>query len=848
MAPFGAARDAPTWPLGGTVTEESNAMFSIHRTTILLVVFVPFVLHAASVSSLQPGNVILVNEEEIAGERTEVRFACPSGSVITGIGARAHYDNFTTLWVVYRPLRPDGTLGPPEEAHRGSEPDHACEALIRLPNPYVVCGFGARGAPEWDITTLWVWGRPLAPDGTLGSEKIFKDGFQPDHEGLERKAVDLRPQRVMTGAGLRFASNDVAGIWATSAEVFHLTGDSLGVRGAYFERPGPETVEAMRRFRHFFPEAEIWTPPGLAEPLKQELHNVPLRLVSDGFNDILRIGRENRGRGSAALPPVIRVRGEHVAAFLKRPVRGAVAYPVIETPGGLQAAKDLLEFDGPLSLPAEVGNAMARRVNPILGEDLPAGPASSPRRRLLAIDVGEALKGLPYVRAHRLAYLLLLARKHNLPVVFRFSSGWSLTGSLRPGEVPLRLAQGLQDRVATAPGDAIKAWAESRFGNGAEPCLAMLLRGESMCQRALSAGTFPLWIRGRFATVPEFRAALERRELLPWFPQTAAWWDRVAAPRERWIGDVVGGKRFVLAEIEGVLRALGEQERSITGAGAKEAVSELRTQFASLKALGQVTARMVEALLTAQLFSIDGAPATEKRLRGCVAELTKHGSAGSFGDLGPLVESLEKARQEAKIHNPMEAALAELQGLLDRGENEAAAKGFQRLFTDPVLSVNALKHRERVARLLSSLPLLWDGEPPADVRILWGGDGRYDLVKRVGKWGLMTTKRGPVAYGGWTERPMKEPTDLVMSLSYLDLPGQRIYFHYNSDFPGGLEDREYHRVQAAQTRGTGEWKSCEVILPRALFQGRQNENADYRLIGKSTGIVVRNIRVRKRTP
>ena len=89
---------------------------------------------------------------------------------------------------------------------------------------------------------------------------------------------------------------------------------------------------------------------------------------------------------------------------------------------------------------------------------------------------------------------------------------------------------------------------------------------------------------------------------------------------------------------------------------------------------------------------------------------------------------------------------------------------------------------------------------------------------------------------------------LLQEAANLDLPGQRVYVHYNSDFPGGLEDREFHPVLAAETTGTGTWKTCEVVLPRALFQGRQNEEADYRLIGKSSGIVVRNIRVRKIKP
>ena len=76
---------------------------------------------SAGAPSLTAGSLLLVNDREIAAERTEVRFSCPPGSVLTGIGARAHADNITTMWFVHRELRPDGSLGEPVEVKRGSE-------------------------------------------------------------------------------------------------------------------------------------------------------------------------------------------------------------------------------------------------------------------------------------------------------------------------------------------------------------------------------------------------------------------------------------------------------------------------------------------------------------------------------------------------------------------------------------------------------------------------------------------------------------------------------------------------------------------------------------------------------
>jgi hypothetical protein len=680
-------------------------------------------LAAAGERTLAPGDVVVLNEEEIASERSEVRFRCPRGSVVTGIGARAHYDNFTTFWVVHRPLRRDGTLGPPQEAHVGSEPDHVCEALVRLPDPYVACGFGARGAPEWDITTLWVWARPLEPGGTLGPVKIFKDGFQPEHEGLERKALDERPGRVLTGCGLRFASNDVAGIWAVSGELFRVGGEGLEVKAALFDRPGPGTAGAERVIRSFFPACEI-----------------------------------------------------------RRDEAGTHPAP----------AEDRYRF---VQLGEEIG--------------LPGA--------------------LPYFRAYRVAYLLLEARTANRPVVLGFASGGSLAGKVSLSRALLRVAKGLEDRVAAAPSAVLEEWAAEKFGKEAEPVLAVLLRGEALCRRTLTLGEVPLWRRGEFVTWEAFRAGFDHP---------------TRSFTKRFIDGVMAEKRYVLGELGRIRADLAEREGGLEPRQAA-GVAAVRERFERLRALGEVAASAAGALLWARLYTLDAAAATEESFAGRLEDLKGRAAACPFGDLGPLVASLEKARREAAALSPLERALAGIERLLAAGDGEDAARALRDLFENPNLSRHVFKHRHRVAAMVGSLPVLWDGEPPGDVRIMWGGDGKFALVERAGRWAIMTTKRGPVAYGGWARGKMEEPQDLVMTFSYLDLPGQTIFVHYNSDFPGGLEDREYHPAEAVKTTGTGTWRSCRVMLPRALFQGRQNEEADFRFIGRSSGIVVRDIRITK---
>jgi hypothetical protein len=152
-----------------------------------------------------------------ADDRVEAYLQAPAGYVITALGARAHYDNVTTMWLRVQPLLADGTLGEPEELRGGWEPDAGLEAQVALPDGYVVTGFGARAAPEWDVKSLVVWACPLAKDGTLGEEKAFRAGVEPE-KGPERH-VRLAGGRVIVAAGLNCMHNDINGIRAVSAAV-----------------------------------------------------------------------------------------------------------------------------------------------------------------------------------------------------------------------------------------------------------------------------------------------------------------------------------------------------------------------------------------------------------------------------------------------------------------------------------------------------------------------------------------------------------------------------------------------------------------------------------------------------
>ncbi len=169
-------------------------------------------------ASAMDSRVVALDEPRIdAADRAEAWLQAPPGYVVTGLGSRAAGDNITTMRLRVQPLLANGTLGEARVMRGGWELDAGLEANVDLPPGWVATGFGARIAPEWDVKTLAVWGRPLQADGALGEEKEFRAGIQPDG-GLE-KTVRLDAGRVLTGAGLRCSLNDVKGIRATSARL-----------------------------------------------------------------------------------------------------------------------------------------------------------------------------------------------------------------------------------------------------------------------------------------------------------------------------------------------------------------------------------------------------------------------------------------------------------------------------------------------------------------------------------------------------------------------------------------------------------------------------------------------------
>jgi hypothetical protein len=178
----------------------------------------PAAFDAPPVRTEDVSNLVLVDEQEITdGKSIEGYLEAPAGYVVTGLGARAHYDNITTMWMQIRPLLADGTLGEPEELRTGNEPDSHLEAQVILPDGYVATGFGAGIKPEWDVNRFIVWARPLNADGTLGEEKDFRAGRNPE-SGPEQK-IEPVEGRILIGAGLNCMLNDVNRVHGKTAKL-----------------------------------------------------------------------------------------------------------------------------------------------------------------------------------------------------------------------------------------------------------------------------------------------------------------------------------------------------------------------------------------------------------------------------------------------------------------------------------------------------------------------------------------------------------------------------------------------------------------------------------------------------
>ena len=165
------------------------------------------------------------------------------------------------------------------------------------------------------------------------------------------------------------------------------------------------------------------------------------------------------------------------------------------------------------------------------------------------------------------------------------------------------------------------------------------------------------------------------------------------------------------------------------------------------------------------------------------------------------------------------------------------------MMNDKILAPHLLKNKFAVGDIASSLKSLWDC--PDNLQSLWGGDGQWNMAKKSGRWAWASNPRLPCIYFDVTFGPLAEPADYILRFEYFDAGNFKIWVNYDSDYPGGVSDRQFHPAVPVQLTNTNTWKTAGRELTKCLFNNGQNENADFRFVGgKGKVLYIRNISLR----
>ena len=135
----------------------------------------------------------------------------PMNHVITGYGGRIANDNkITTLHLELRPIQENGTLGTSYIKKCGKAPDHALERFVRVPNGYVVTGFGAHVQKNNFVgLTAYASVYNSATQTLTGSTKTFVSGSGAIE--MAYKPATYNASSILNGMGLRSYKSNIRG-------------------------------------------------------------------------------------------------------------------------------------------------------------------------------------------------------------------------------------------------------------------------------------------------------------------------------------------------------------------------------------------------------------------------------------------------------------------------------------------------------------------------------------------------------------------------------------------------------------------------------------------------------------
>ena len=839
------------------------------KSSRLLILAVSVLL---TVGSACPGDIILFDDYIDAQQKTETRYDVPDGCVVTGLGFRAAYDNITTMHCRYHRLSSDGKLTDPKEVYLGSEAEHGCEAKVLLPDGWVAVGFGAAGEPEWDVTLLRIWARPLRPDGTLGEMKTFSAGKKPDR-GTEREAILTEPDRVLTGVGLRFHHNDIGGIYIRSKRLLvldhkaraNLRGitrriwvveeihdrnldriirditeygvDTLCVRLPYrsVESLGSEEIRFLRRLSAEAENSYVLTAAVEDKAVEQLFQSVP-KLAGIVIDLETKSRHGLNGMGLRRLYAVCQKTGRQLCLRYNAVAEGQDLGSQNLIPV-MPKDMSMIVFCGALvaGCPGAVSNLAVFGDRDIFVEiDL----TGAGRGRVLLPDVQIAeLAGLTARAA--LAGAKGFAVKVNAANVYmpQTINALALQALHRLADDPMQSTDTLWNRLCAA-----------RYGAAAGRAETALKRASSANRLIFRIFDVPiLWNDGRICSINVAQNRLKSHLNAASSPAAAGILGQLLEPSDKILERAKQEKETALWLIR---QCLADSEAALK-ANPNAETRALHQAMQRLEFASQYWQHVTEVYLLTKIYAIDGAPATRSAAESALTRLrdaTKQAAKKTdvlwmLNGIDAFIDSVETSLKKSQKNALLVRRLNYLQEHVGKVRDEDAVRAFVETLTSDRFAPHLSKQYQAVGRISSSLRAL--GGPSDKLHVLWGGDGKWSVEKIAGRWCWTTNSKGPCIYMDASDGPLNPPADYVISFQYFDKGDWSLHLDYDSDYPSD-QRREYHPVEPLQLTDTNTWKTGSFVLTNCRFNNSQNLAADMRFVS-GKGICVRDIRLKARS-
>ncbi len=823
------------------------------------------ILVAAGTSA---GDLILIDEHIDAQQKTEIRYNLPDGCVLTGLGFRAAYDNITTMHCRYHRLTGQGKLTEPKEVRLGSEPDHDCEAKVLLPDGWLAVGFGAAGEPEWDVTLLRVWARPLRADGTLGELKEFSNGFKPDR-GCERQVILTQSDRAITGAGLRFGQNDITGLYLRSARLFNLDDRARRNLRNFKERAWlidanrPLDIDRLQRDiqRYRVTRLDVradadWPAltteadaPAISPTLKTLAARVPITCLWITSTDS-RLAEKAFRRVHGLNGLVVDLDGVPPDQLDADALRSLAAF--------CRKADRQLQFRMPTRPSSDRGKylALVRSMPPQVGLIEPLGPAPlsdlaelAPRRVIIEFDLAQHKMGnvvLPDVAINQMAGAITKtasagAKGFILPInpsgayLPETLNAMSLDALHRLAEDPLQPTAKLRLRLCLTP-----------YSLAAEQASNAIQRTASINDLIFNTlGRPVLWSKG---TILPFNAADRRLrrnlDITRATPETTTL-RALLDPNDRTIKRATEEKETALWLLK---QSISDAEAAVKSHPTAEARALVDT-FKQLQSAAVISRDLTDVYLRTKMYAFDGAPSTRasvqaamNRIRNALAAMPAEQAGSLPKDAEIFMFSVEQSLAKSQKSAVLPTALSEVGRLSEQGRDEQAVTHLVEIMNSNVFAPHLSKQNHLVGRLASSLKVL--GGPSDSLQAVRGGDGTWTIEKVAGRWCYVIGPKKPCLYLDVPGPPLKTPADYVLSFEFYDKGDWKLHFEYDSDYPPE-QKRQYHPVEPLPLTDTGLWLKGWFDLTNCLFSSGQNNNADMRFVSGNT-VCIRNIKLERR--